>query len=152
MQIKNSLHWGHPGRDHMLQHVSDIWWPRIRSDVTLLAKSCPNCQQAGKSIKPILKQRKFGMIPTPEETNDEIAIDFAGPFKKARSSKQYLIVSNDSKTRWQDAKFYGRQPLAKYSNFYKDTWQITEFPNKLEQIRAQHSAVMHFVNFVINNS
>ena len=103
--IKNSLHWGHHGRDAMLQQISDIWWPRIYRDITLLAKSCPNCQEAGKSIKPILKQNIFGKIPTLEETNDEIAIDFAGPFKIAASSKRYLIVSINSKTGWQDAKF-----------------------------------------------
>ena len=103
--IENSLHWGHPGRDAMLQQISDIWWPRIHRDITLLAKSRPNCQEAGKSIKPILKQQNFGKIPIPEETNDEIAIDFAGPFKIARSSKRYLILSVDSKTGWQDAKF-----------------------------------------------
>ena len=96
--IKNSLHWGHPGRDTRLQQISVIWWPRIHRDITLLAKSCSNCQEAGESIKPILKQQEFGKIPIPEETNDEIAIDFAGPFKIARSSKRYLIVSVDSKT------------------------------------------------------
>ena len=72
----------------MLQQISDIWWPRIHRDITILAKSCPNCQEAGKSIKPILKQQNFGKIPTPEETNNEITIDFAGPFKLARSSEK----------------------------------------------------------------
>ena len=103
--IQNSLHWGHSGRDNMLQQISDIWWPRIHRDITLLAKSCSNCQKAGKSKKPIIKQQNFGKIPTPEVTNDEIAIDFAGPFKMAKSSEMYLIVSIDSKTGWQDAKF-----------------------------------------------
>ena len=103
--IKNLLQWGHPGKDAMLQQISDIWWPRIHRGITLLAKSCPNCQEAGKSIKPILKQQNFGKIPTPEEANDEIPIDLAGPFKIARSSKRYLIVSVDSKTGWQEAKF-----------------------------------------------
>ena len=103
--IKNSLHWGHPGRDNMLQQIIYIWWPRIQRDITLLAKSCPNCQEAGKSLKLITKQKHFGKIPTPEVTSDEIAIDFAGPFIIAKSSKKYLILSIDSKTGGQDAKF-----------------------------------------------
>ena len=37
-------------------------------------------------MKPIKKQQNFGKMPTTEETNDEISIDFAGPFKIARSS------------------------------------------------------------------
>ena len=115
--IKNSLHWGHPGRDAMLQQISDIWWPRIHRDITLLATNCPNCQEAGKSIKPILKQSNFGKIPTPEETNEQIAIDFAGPFKIAKSSKRYLIVSVDSKTGWQDAKFLRAPTTRKVNEF-----------------------------------
>ena len=103
--VKNSLRWGHTGHDDMLQQISDIWWPHTHRDITLLAKSCSNCLEAGKSIEPILKQRNFGKIPISEETNDENAIDFAGPFKIAISSKRYLIVSIDSKTGWQDAKF-----------------------------------------------
>ena len=66
--IKNSLHWRHPGRDNMLQQNRDIWWPRIHRDITLLSKSCPSCQEAGKSIKPILKQQNFDKILTTEET------------------------------------------------------------------------------------
>ena len=34
--IKNSLHWGHPGRDNMSQQTSEIWWPRIHRDTTYL--------------------------------------------------------------------------------------------------------------------
>ena len=67
----------------------NIWWPRIHRDIRLLAKSCPS----------------FGKIPTPEETNDETKIDFAGPFKIARSSKKCSMVSIDNKTGWQDVKF-----------------------------------------------
>ena len=86
---------GHPVRDNMLQPISNIWWPRIHRDITLLAKSCPNCQEAGTSIKPIIKPENLVKYQT-RETNDKIAIDFAGPFKMARSSKKHLIVSIDS--------------------------------------------------------
>ena len=56
--LKNSLHWGHPGRDQMLRQIEDIWWPKIHRDITLLASSCTECQNAGKSIKLLLKQQK----------------------------------------------------------------------------------------------
>ena len=131
----------------MRQQISNIWWPRIHRDITLLAKSCPNCQEAGKSIKPLLKQQNFVKIPFPEEVNDEIAVDFAGPFKVARSSKKHLIVSIDSKTGWQDAKFLRAPTTRKELNSYKDTSQITESLSKLEQTQAQHSPVKNFKNF-----
>ena len=75
------------------------------------------CQNAGKSIKPLLKQKQFGKLPTPITINEEIAIDFAGPFKIARSSKKYLIVSVDSKSGWPDAKFLRAPTTSKVIEF-----------------------------------
>ena len=103
--IKNSLQWGDPGRDQMLRQIIDIWWPKIHRDITQITKTCPECRAAGKSTKPMLNQKQFGKLPIPKEVNEEIAIDFAGPFKIAKSSKKYLIVSIDSITGWPDAKF-----------------------------------------------
>ena len=115
--IKNSLHWGHPGRDQMLRQITDIWWPRILRDITLLTQSCPECQNEGKSEKLILSQKQFGKITTPKTINEEIAIDFAGPFKIAHSTKKYLIVSVDSKSGWPDAKFLRAPTTTKVIEF-----------------------------------
>ena len=90
-----SLHYGHPGKDTTLETVSNVWWPRLHREVVNLAKTCPQCQTAGKNIKPLLTQKQFGKLPTVSELNQEIAIDFAGPFKNAFSAKQYLLVSVD---------------------------------------------------------
>ena len=115
--IKNSLHWGQPGRHQMLRQITDIWWPRIHRDITLLTKSCSECQNAGKSVKPVLSQKQFGKIPTPITINEEIALDFVGPFKTAHSTKKYLIVSVDSKSGWPDAKFLRDPTTAKVKEF-----------------------------------
>ena len=50
-------------------------------------------------------QKQYGKIPVSVLLNEEVAIDFAGHFKIARSSKKYLIVSIESLTGWPDAKF-----------------------------------------------
>ena len=110
--IKVSLHWGHQRRDQILRQISNIRWQKFHRDITLQTKTCRECQEAGGSIKTLLKQKQFGKIPNPENITDEIAIDFAGPFKIARSSKKYLIVSVDSKSGWPDAKFF-RSPTVK---------------------------------------
>ena len=88
-----SLHYGHPGGDTMLATVSNIWWPRFRREVVSLAITCPQCQDSAKNLKPILTQKQFGKLPKPSEINQEIAIDFAGPFQNAPKAKQYLLAS-----------------------------------------------------------
>ena len=79
--IMSSIHYGHLGRDTMLRYISDIWWPKIHREVVTTAKCCDQCNNAGKNIKPLLKQKQFGEIPKSEKANDEIALDFAVPSK-----------------------------------------------------------------------
>ena len=114
-----SLHYGHPGRDTMLETVSNVWWPRLHREVVNLAKTCPQCQTAGKNIKPLLTQKQFGKLPTVSELNQEIAIDFAGPFKNAFSAKQYLLVSVDHMSGWPEAKFLRKPTTEKVIEFLR---------------------------------
>ena len=103
--ILRSLHYGHPRRDNMLSTVSNVWWPRLHREVVEIAKSCPQCQTYGKNIKTIVKQKQVGELPKCTEANQEIAIDFAGPFQNAIGAKTYLLVSSDHFTAWPEAKF-----------------------------------------------
>ena len=120
----------------ILQAVADIWWPQSHRDVVLLAKSCTQCQNAGKSLKTIQKQTEYGKIPAAENHNDETAIDFAGPFKIAPDNKNYLLVSIDHKTNWPDAKFMRRPTTDKVIEFLN--MNIAEFgiPKRIRTFTA----------------
>ena len=104
--IMCSLHYGHPGRDAMLGMIGDIWWPRIHRETIDQARLCEQCLQAGKNLKCIQSQKEHGVIKTPKEQNEEIALDFAGPFQNAREGKKYLLVSIDHFSGWPDAKIF----------------------------------------------
>ena len=95
--IMHSLHYGHPGRDAMLATIILImWWPRLHREVVTIARECPKCKESGKSVKTLLSQKPIGKIPeSSKENNQEIAIDFAGPFQNAINAKKYLLVSVD---------------------------------------------------------
>ena len=114
--IFRSLHWGHSGRDAMLAVSSDIWWPQIHREIKLLAKNFKDCQNAGKNIKCLQPQRKFGKIPKSQEVNEEIALDFAGPFQRTHKSKKYLLVSIDNKS-VKDATFVSKPTTEKVIEF-----------------------------------
>ena len=87
------------------QMVADIWWPRIHREVIDQARLCENCLQAGKNLKCVLSQTANGKIPVAKEQNEELAIDFAGPFQNAKEGEKYLLVSIDLFSGWPDAKF-----------------------------------------------
>ena len=85
--IMCSLHYGHPGRDSMLASSADIWWPRIHREIVDQARLCEQCLQSGKNLKCILRQNQVGKLADANEQNEEIALDFVGPFQNARKGK-----------------------------------------------------------------
>ena len=86
--ILHSLHYGHPGRDSMLATVANVWWPRLHREIVGIEQTCQQCKTSGKNIKTLLWQKQEGQLPKCNEINQEIAIDFAGPFKNAIGAKR----------------------------------------------------------------
>ena len=84
--IMCSLHYGHPGRDAMLSMITDIWWLRIHGEVIDQARLCNNAS-SDENSKCILKQTQTEKLPEANEQNEEIALDFAGPFQNAKKGK-----------------------------------------------------------------
>ena len=118
--IPRSLHYGHTGRDSMLSTVSNVWWPRLHREVVGIARTCPQCQTAGKNIKPLLKQNQIGELPKCTDANLEIDVDFAGPFRNAIGAKQYLLVSIEHFTAWPEAKFFAKTKYRKSNRVFEE--------------------------------
>ena len=81
-------------------------------------------QKAGKNLKCINSQKEFGKIPEAKNPNDEISLDFAGPFQNAYKQKKYLLVSVDNNSGWPDAMFLPNPSTEKVVEFlleYKAT-------------------------------
>ena len=85
--IMCSLHYGHPGRDAMLAMIEDTWWPRIHREVIDQARFCEQCLESVKKLKYMLKQKQIGKLPEAKEQNEEVALNFAGPFQNAKKEK-----------------------------------------------------------------
>ena len=79
--LLRAIHFGHAGRDTMLREASDIWWPKIYREIVEKAQICSECQKTGKNLNCLKTQKEFGKLPEAKESNEEISIDFRGPFK-----------------------------------------------------------------------
>ena len=86
--VLNSIHSGHPGRDAMLGSVDEVWWPQIHRQIVASAKTCKSCQIAGTNNKVIKRQSEFGTIQKAKQVNEEVALDFMGPFAGAPENKK----------------------------------------------------------------
>ena len=75
-------------RDAMLQEASDMWWPRIHREIVEKARNCAECQKTDKNLECINSQNEFEKLPEAKNPNDEISLDFAGPFPNAYKQKK----------------------------------------------------------------
>ena len=116
----NTIHFGHAGRDAMLREAADVWWPRINREIIEKANNCQECSKAGKNIKCLKTQNAYGKLPTAENPNDEISIDFAGPFQNAKKNKKYLLVSVDHNSGWPEALFLPNPTADKVIEFMSE--------------------------------
>ena len=98
-----AFHFGHAGRDAMLREASGVWWPRIHREIVEKARNCNECRLTGKNLKCMKTQNEFGKLPAANQPNEEISLDFAGPFHNANIKKKYLLVSVDNYSAWPDA-------------------------------------------------
>ena len=93
--ILNHLHRGHPGQEKMVDAASYVWWPRLHRSIIDKAEKCPECTAYGKNIKTLKPRSKWDKIPDPTEPNEELQIDFAGPFNSSSRSKFHILVAVD---------------------------------------------------------
>ena len=71
----------------MLAAIANVWWLRLHREIVGLAKQCQQCQVAGRNLKPMLRQKEIGQLPKSTGNNQEIPLDFAGPFQNAINPK-----------------------------------------------------------------
>ena len=78
--ILNHLHRGHPGQEKMIDAAMYIWWPKMHREIIKKSESCTECTAYGKNIKTLKPRSNWDPIPEPSEPNEEVQLDFAGPF------------------------------------------------------------------------
>ena len=115
-----NLHYGQPGRDSMLATMSNVSWPRSHRELVGIANACQQRRVTGKNIKPLLRQNQIVKLPNFIEKNQEVAIDFAGPFKNINKDNKNLIVSNDHFIGWPEAKVIRKPDTDEVIAFLKE--------------------------------
>ena len=87
----NRLHEAHPGQFAMKSLATQyIWWPKIYREIQVHGENCIECVKAGKNLKPLINHNTLGKLPTVEEPNQEMELDFAGPLPLVWGTKKYI--------------------------------------------------------------
>ena len=94
------LHRGHPGQEKMVDAAEYIWWPRMHREIIKKAEECSECTAYGKNVKTLKPKSAWESVVEPTAPNEELQIDFAGPFGTKNNSKYYILVAIDRFSRF----------------------------------------------------
>ena len=108
--------------------------------MVLLAQTCDQCKDADKNIKTIIPQSNF----------DELALDFAGPFKTAPKNKRYLLVAIDHKTGWPSAAFVNQPTAENVIAFFNEYIAQNGIPKRIRTDPATILCGKKFTEFCSN--
>ena len=142
--VLRAIHFGHAGRDAMIREASGMWWSRIQREIVEKARNCSECQEAGKNFKCVNSQKEFGKLPEAKNPNDEISLNFAGPFQNAYKQKKYLLVSEDNNSGWPAAMLLPNSSGDKVVDFLLEYIATNGIPKR---IRTDPGTVFKRENF-----
>ena len=94
------------------------FWPGMDEDICKATANCETCVANGKNLKTKLTAKDLGNLKTLTEPNEEIQIDFYGPFKY-NGTKKFLIVAVDRFSKWVNIKAVNNTGTVQVLKFIK---------------------------------
>ena len=117
--VLNWLHRGHPGQQKMIDAASYIWWPKMNRKIVEKAEKCADCIAIGKNIKSVKPHANWDEIPDPTSPNEEIQMDFAGPYCISKNRNTYILVTVDKFSKFPSAMITSSTSSTKVIKFPK---------------------------------
>ena len=76
-----TVHGNHKGVGKMLESAKLCWWPGMDNNIKDKARNCVRCLENGKNLRTKLTSKDLGKLRTLSGPNQELQIDFYGPFR-----------------------------------------------------------------------
>ena len=114
----NRLHEAHPCQFATKSLATQyIWWPKIYREIQVHGENCIECVKAGKNLKPLINHTTLGKLPTVEEPNQDMELDFAGPLLLVWGTKKYILVCVDIFSKFPSAQITSSTSAKSIINF-----------------------------------
>ena len=88
------LHKGHAAINKMSAAAKPFWWPKLKKEIQNKCDECIPCKMNGKSIKPQIPMSEKNYLPPTDKPNEEIQLDFIGPFR-FKQRIFFILISID---------------------------------------------------------
>ena len=95
------------------------WWPNYKSDLTRWVRACRSCQLAkpgpGRGRMPLTQERSGAPF-------ERVALDLIGPLPPSRTGKRYLLVMQDTFTKWLEVAPLVNKTTIAVADAFTGTW------------------------------
>ena len=115
----------------MKENAKLVWWPLMDKEIDAKTAECVTCIRNGKNLKTKLNSKQIGKLKTLTAPNQELQIDFYGPFKY-KSKKKYLLVSVDRFSKWVHIKLVEKTGTSQVIKFLKQIIADTGTPEVMK--------------------
>ena len=134
----DAIHQTHPGQAGMLSLGNLIWFPCVHCSLTSKAQACEECTKQGKNLKPLKTKQNLGKLPTLEEPNEELQMDFAGPITfRNHVDNYYILVTVDRYSRFPTAQVYKNCDTSTALEYLEEYCKFHGIPRSLRCDQAQ---------------
>ena len=104
----------------------------MHREIIKKAEDCSECTAYGKNVKTLKPKSAWENVVEPTAPNEELQIDFAGPFGTKNNSKYYILVAIDRYSRFPSALLTKSTNANKVIKFLTPYIALHGVPKKLE--------------------
>ena len=133
----DDIHARHPGTWGMICMATHCWWPYIHRDIIVKATECKPCTVIGKNLKSIIPAKQFNPHIPCVEPNQEIQIDFGGPFFDEKGNEVYFLAAIDRFSKYSTAYIYDKANGPNVLKFLDMYIEIHEIPRSIRLDQAK---------------
>ena len=106
--LTDDIHASHPGAWGMICMATHCWWPYMHRELIVKSTECKPCTVIGKNLKSIIPANHFAPHLPCVEPNQEIQIDFGGPFFDEKGTEVYFLAAIDRFSKYPTAYIYDK--------------------------------------------
>ena len=102
--IVSLLHKGHPAMNKMSLAARHFWWPTMMEAIQKKCETCIPCKMSSKSNKPNFPQTEKNCLPSVNNPNEEIQLNYIGPIT-GNNRRLNILLSIDWFCTWPAASY-----------------------------------------------
>ena len=135
--VLESLHLTDPGSRGLITLGQYAFWPYMHREILNKAEQCQPCTDIGKNHKPVVSESTWQHLLICSEPNEEIQIDFRGPFTNEKDQDIQFLACIDSFSKYPTVEVFDKANEPNVIKFLNEYIQIHGVSRNIKLDRAR---------------